>query len=74
MQMEEKTYTQKEVDDIVNNTRIEERYIANQVMGDLGIPANQRLGPGGKLIYTQAADIVMSMMLKPAPEPETPKT
>lgn len=54
-----------EVQQIVNNVRIEERYLANKIMGDLGIPAANR----GK-IYTEAGEIVMSMILAP-PKEET---
>lgn len=72
--MTEKNYTAKELDDfakanpevaaIMNNLRIQERYLANKVMGDMGIPANQR-----PKIYTEAADIVTNMILaKPEEE------
>ena len=60
---EEKTYTQEEVDKIINSIRIEERYIANQLMGNLGIPADRRVAPNGKPIYKEAADIVMGLIL-----------
>lgn len=73
--MTEKNYNGKELDDfakanpevsaIVNNIRIEERYLANKVMGDFGIPANQR-----PKIYTEAADIVTNILLRGNKEPE----
>lgn len=63
--MEEKKYTQAEVDTLINNVRIEERYIANQIMGNLGIPVNARLSPDGRPIYAEAANIVMSLILSP---------
>lgn len=66
--MTEKQFTAKELDDfakehpevaaIMNNLRIQERYLANKVMGDMGIPSNQR-----PAIYTEAADIVTNMIL-----------
>lgn len=72
--MTEKQYTAKELDDfskanpevaaIMNNLRIQERYLANKVMGDMGIPANQR-----PKIYTEAADIVVNMILSKPEEP-----
>ena len=62
--MSEKKYTQEEVDAIVNKVRIEERYIANTVMGDVGIPVNQR-----PPIYKEAGKIVMGMILAP-PKPK----
>jgi hypothetical protein len=60
-----KMYTQDEVDTIVNNVRINERYMANQLMGDLGIPADRRVAPDGKPIYAEAARIVMNAILAP---------
>lgn len=42
---------------IVNNVRIEERYAANKVLGDFGIPANQR-----PKIYTAAGEYVASIV------------
>jgi hypothetical protein len=76
--MTEKNYTAKELDDfakanpevaaIMNNLRIQERYLANKVMGDMGIPANQR-----PKIYTEAADIVTNMILA-KPEEEAPQS
>jgi hypothetical protein len=76
--MTEKQYTSKELDDfakanpevsaIANNIRIEERYLANKVMGDLGIPAQQR-----PKIYTEAADIVTNIILSHGKEPEPAK-
>jgi hypothetical protein len=75
--MTEKQYTSKELDDfakanpevsaILNNLRIQERYLANKVMGDMGIPANQR-----PKIYTEAADIVTNMILSKPEEPTQP--
>ena len=62
---EEKIYTQKQMDAAVNKTRIEERYIANQLMGNLGIPVQNRRGPDGKPIYEESAAIVMGLLLKP---------
>lgn len=72
--MTETQYTAKELDDfakanpevaaIMNNLRIQERYLANKVMGDMGIPANQR-----PKIYTEAADIVVNMILSKPEEP-----
>lgn len=71
--MTEKTYTQSEVDQIVNNVRIEERYLANQLMGDLGIPAASRKYANEKIsIYVEAADIVKSLILAPAKKQEEP--
>ena len=67
-----KKYTEEEVADIVNKVRIEERYIANQLMGNLGIPANARISPGGKPIYTEAAEIVMNVILAP-PQGQPPE-
>jgi hypothetical protein len=67
---EERTYTQEEVDNIINNVRINERYMANQLMGDLGIPAERRVSPDGKLIYAEAAGIVMRMLLVPKKKKE----
>ena len=61
---EEKIYTQSDMDNAISNVRIEERYIANQLMGDLGIPVDRRIGPNGQPIYDQAARIVMSTLLK----------
>lgn len=49
-----------EVAQIVNNIRIEERYLANKIMGDAGIPAVNR-----PKIYTEAADIVTNIILSP---------
>jgi len=75
--MTDKNYTAKELDDfaksnpevaaIMNNLRIQERYLANKVMGDMGIPANQR-----PKIYTEAADIVTNMILAKPGEEQTP--
>ena len=75
--MTDKNYTAKELDDfaksnpevaaIMNNLRIQERYLANKVMGDMGIPANQR-----PKIYTEAADIVTNMILAKPEEEQTP--
>lgn len=66
--MSEKGYTPKELQDfakenpqvaqIESNVRIEERYLANKIMGDLGIPSNQR-----PKIYTEAADIITNIIL-----------
>lgn len=67
---EEKTYTQKEVDNIINNVRIDERFMANQLMGNLGIPAERRLSPDGKLIYKEAADIIMNILHTPPKKPD----
>jgi hypothetical protein len=54
------------VEFVADKVRIEERYLANQLMGDLGIPANARLAPSGNPIYTDAAKIVMNrLLLKP---------
>lgn len=61
---EKPVYTQTQLDAIVAEVRIEERFIANQLMGDLGIPAERRVAPDGKPIYTQAADIVMKHLLR----------
>ena len=69
---EEKIYTQSDMDNEVSNVRIEERYIANQLMGDLGIPVDRRIGPNGQPIYDQAARIVMSTLLKGKPKEEVP--
>ncbi len=68
---EEKIYTQSDMDGAINATRIEERYIANQLMGDLGIPADRRIAPNGQPIYVQAADIVMRTMLRQPQKEET---
>jgi len=75
--MTDKNYTAKELNDfaksnpevaaIMNNLRIQERYLANKVMGDMGIPANQR-----PKIYTEAADIVTNMILAKPGEEQTP--
>jgi hypothetical protein len=68
--MTDKTYTQEDVDKIVNNVRIEERYMANQLMGNLGIPANARISPDGKKIYEEAANIIMGLILAPPKKPD----
>jgi hypothetical protein len=70
--MSERTYTQEEVDNIINNVTITERYMANQLMGDLGIPVERRVSPDGKLIYAQAAQIVMNRILAPAQKKAEP--
>ena len=72
--MTDKTYSSKELSEfskanpqvafILNNCRIEERFLANKVMGDLGIPANQR-----PKIYTEAADIVTNLIVSGPKEP-----
>ena len=49
-----------EVAQIVNNIRIEERYLANKIMGDAGVPAVNR-----PKIYTDAADIITNIILAP---------
>ena len=69
MEDPEKIYTQKDMDTAIVNVRIEERYIANQLMGDLGIPASSRVAPDGRPIYTEAADIVMKSLLKGPEKP-----
>ena len=56
----EPPYSQGELDEIVNKVRIEERYTANKVMGDLGIPAQNR-----PKIFVEAGEIVMNMILSP---------
>ena len=63
--MSEKKYTQEEVDAMINKIRIEERYIANTVMGDAGIPVNAR-----PPIYKEAGKIVMDMILAPPKKKE----
>ena len=63
--MSDKTYTQEEVDNIINKVRIEERYIANQVMGDAGIPVDRR-----PKIYGEAGQIVMNKILAPQKKPD----
>jgi hypothetical protein len=45
--------------------------MANQLMGNLGIPVERRLAPDGKPIYAEAAQIVMNLMLAPPKKPET---
>jgi hypothetical protein len=67
---EEKTYTQKEVDAIINNVRINERFMANQLMGDLGIPVEKRRAPDGTPIYKEAEKIVMNAILAPPKKQE----
>ena len=65
----EAPYSQAELDTIVNNVRIEERYIANMVLGDLGIPAERR-----PKIYNDAGKIIMDIILAPPKaEPEVGK-
>ena len=68
--MTEKIYTQEDMDRVVNNVRINERYMANQLMGDLGIPAANRRSPDGHPIYAEAAQIVMNAILAPPKKPE----
>ena len=57
----EAPYTQEEVESMINKIRIEERYMANEVMGNFGIPAERR-----PKIYTEAGTIIMNMILAPA--------
>ena len=70
--MSEKIYTQEDMDRVVNNVRINERYMANQLMGDLGVPAANRRSPDGHPIYTEAAQIVMNAILAPPPKKPEP--
>ena len=67
---EDKIYTQEDVNKIINNVRINERYMANQLMGDLGIPSSRRVSPDGHLIYPEAATIVMNAILSPPKKEE----
>lgn len=67
---EEKIYTQEQMDDAINKIRIAERYMANQLMGNLGIPLQHRISPDGKEIYKEAADIVMGLVLAPPKKPD----
>ena len=60
----EAPYSEEDKNEIINKVRIEERYIANSVLGDLGIPADRR-----PKIYVEAGNIVMSMILGPASKP-----
>lgn len=65
--MSDKTYNQEEVDRIINKVRIEERFLANQLMGDLGIPAVNRKYVNEKIsIYVEAAEIVKNLILTPS--------
>lgn len=60
-------YSQKDIDEMINKVRIEERYIANKVMGDFGIPASNR-----PPVYREAGDIIMNMILAPPKKPDEP--
>lgn len=62
---DEKMYTEQELQTIVNKVRVEERYIANTVLGDAGIPVERR-----PKIYSEAGQIVMNMILAPPKKPE----
>lgn len=62
----EAPYSQIELEEIVNKVRIEERYVANKIMGDLGIPAQNRPKD-----YRDAGEIVLGMILAP-PKKEEP--
>lgn len=60
-------YSQADLDEMINKVRIEERYIANKVMGDFGIPVTQR-----PPIYKEAGEIIMNMILAPPKKPDEP--
>lgn len=72
--MSDRIYTQEDMDRVVNNVRINERYMANQLMGDLGIPVERRRSPDGHPIYAEAAQIVMNAILTPPPKKPEPKS
>ena len=61
----EAPYSEEEKNELVNKVRIEERYIANKVLGDVGVPVERR-----PKIYAEAGDIVMNMILAPPKKPE----
>ena len=61
----EAPYSEDEMKELINKVRIEERYIANSVMGDAGIPVERR-----PKIYADAGQIVMNMILAPPKKQE----